>query len=78
VVVELDPNFLLRHATYMPNGEIVEKCQMTVGQIIEGIAYAHINAKKPELKDRCKMATIKFEAGKFIVIFADDIEHLTF
>jgi hypothetical protein len=74
----MDPSWLINHATYMPNGERVEKCEMTVGQIIEGIAFAHINAKAPNLKDRCRAATIKFEGDRFIVIFADDIEHLTF
>ncbi len=37
--VVLDPNFLLRHALYMPDGERVVKTNMTLGQAIEVIAW---------------------------------------
>lgn len=74
--VELDPSYLIGHATYMPNGDIVERVQMTVGQIIEGIAYAHIKHKMPEKAGLCKIGRIVFEDDKFIVTFADSVDHL--
>ena len=78
VRVELDPNYLINHATYMPDGETIIRSNMTLGQMIEAIAFAHINQKLPEKKDLCRAATIKFEDGRFIVIFADSVDNLTF
>ena len=78
VDVTLDPSFLLSHALYMPDGETIVKSNMTVGQAVEAIAYAHIKAKLPHLADRCNCATILFEGGKFHVKFADSHENLTF
>ena len=74
--VVLDPNFLLKHALYMPDGENVVKSNMTLGQAIEAIALAHIKAKMPQLAGRCKVAKIEFSDGKFVVSFADNIENL--
>jgi hypothetical protein len=76
--VTLDPGFLLTHATYMPDGETVIKSHMTVGQIIEAIAFAYIKARKPELGDKCRVARIEFKGGKFIVSFADSVDNLSF
>jgi hypothetical protein len=78
VEVLLDPNFLLKHALYMPDGETISKSNMTLGQAIEAIALAHIKAKFPDLAERCKLARIKYENGKFTVDFADSLESLTF
>jgi len=78
VDVELDPNFLLNHALYMPDGERIIKSHMTLGQAIEAIAFAHIKAKKPELGDMCNVARIVFTGGKFIVTFSDSLDHLSF
>ncbi len=78
VDVILDPDFLIGHALYMPDGETIIKASMTLGQAIEAIAFAHIKAKLPHLADRCQNARIKFENGKFTVNFADSIDTLTF
>ena len=78
VDVVLDPSFLINHALYMPDGETVVKSNMTLGQAIEAIAFAHIKAKLPELADRCQHARIEFKASKFVVCFADSLENLTF
>ena len=78
VDVVLDPGFLINHPLYMPDGETVSRSNMTLGQAIEAIAFAHIKAKMPHLADKCLCATILFENGKFQVKFADSMEHLTF
>jgi hypothetical protein len=74
--VVLDPNFLLRHAMYLPDGETIIRSNMTLGQAIEAIALAHIKAKMPQLAGRCKVAKIEFSEGKFVVSFADNLENL--
>ena len=74
--VVLDPNFLLRHALYLPDGERIMKSNMTLGQAIEAIALAHVKARMPQLAGKCKVAKIEFTDGKFIVSFADNIENL--
>jgi hypothetical protein len=74
--VVLDPNFLLGHALYMPDGETVVKSNMTLGQAIEAIAFAHIKVKMPHLAKKCNAAKIEFIDGKFIVCFADHIDNL--
>ncbi len=74
--VVLDPNFLLSHALYMPDGETVVKSNMTLGQAIEAIAFAHIKVKMPHLADKCNAAKIEFTDGKFVVCFADNIDNL--
>ena len=76
--VVLDPEFLLCHALYMPNGETVVKSNMTLGQAIEAIAFAHIKARMPQLADKCNAAKIEFRDGRFIVCFADSIDNLSF
>lgn len=76
--VVLDPDFLLRHALYMSDGETVIKSSMTLGQAIEAIAFAHIKAKMPHLARRCNVAKIEFTDGKFIVSFADSVDNLVF
>ena len=76
VDVMLDPAFLLSHALYMPDGETVVKSNMTLGQAIEAIAFAHIMGKTPELANRCKHARIEFKEGKFHVNFADRLDNL--
>ena len=76
--VVLDPNFLLRHALYMPNGERVVQSSMTLGQAIEAIAFAHIKSRMPHLAGKCNVAKIEFMDGKFIVSFADSVDNLTF
>ena len=76
--VVLDPGFLLSHALYMPDGETVVKSNMTVGQAIEAIAFAHIKLKMPHLADKCNAAKIEFREGKFVVCFADSIDNLSF
>ena len=45
---------------------------------MEAIAFTHIKAKKPELGDKCNVARIEFQNGKFIVSFADSIDNLSF
>jgi hypothetical protein len=75
--VVLDPDFLLRHALYMPDGETIVKSNMTLGQAIEAIAFAHIKARLPHLADKCNAAKIEYRDGKFIVSFADRVEHLS-
>ena len=45
--VVLDPDFLLCHALYMPDGETIIRSNMTLGQAIEAIAFAHVKAKMP-------------------------------
>ena len=75
--VVLDPNFLLRHALYMPDGETVVKSNMTLGQAIEAIAFAHVKARLPHLADKCNAAKIEYRDGKFIVSFADHVENLS-
>lgn len=74
--VVLDPNFLLRHALYMPDGETIVQSNMTLGQAIEAIALAHIKAKLPQIAGKCKVAKIEFSDGKFVVSFADNLENL--
>lgn len=76
--VTLDPSFLLSHALYMPDGETVIKSNMTLGQAIEAIAFAHIKRKMPHLADKCNAAKIEFRDGKFVVCFADNIDNLVF
>lgn len=76
--VTLDPDFLLSHALYLPDGETIIKSNMTLGQAIEAIAFAHIKAKRPELADKCSAAKIEFKDGKFVVCFADSIDNLSF
>jgi hypothetical protein len=76
--VVLDPNFLLKHALYMPDGETVVKSNMTLGQAIEAIAFAHIKARVPQLAGKCNAAKIEFKEGRFIVSFADNVDHLNF
>ncbi|MDQ2692954.1 MAG: hypothetical protein M3Y68_13030 [Chloroflexota bacterium] len=76
--VVLDPDFLLCHALYMPDGESVVKSNMTLGQAIEAIAFAHIKLKMPHLADKCNAAKIEFKDGKFVVCFADSLENLIF
>ena len=76
--VVLDPDFLLCHALYMPDGQTVIKSHMTVGQAIEAIAFAHIKAKLPHLADKCNAAKIEFKDGKFVVCFADSVDNLVF
>jgi hypothetical protein len=78
VDVVLDAGFLINHALYMPDGETVVKSNMTLGQAIEAIAFAHVKVMKPELCDKCKVASIKFADGKFIVSFADIVDYLGF
>jgi hypothetical protein len=76
--VVLDPEYLLCHALYMPDGETVVRSSMTLGQAIEAIAFAHIKAKMPELADKCNAARIEFRDGKFVVCFADSLDNLIF
>lgn len=76
--VVLDPDFLLCHALYMPDGETVVKSNMTLGQAIEAIAFAHIKARMPHLADKCNAAKIEFREGKFVVCFADSLDNLSF
>jgi hypothetical protein len=76
--VIFDPDFLLCHALYMPDGETVIKSNMTLGQAIEAIAFAHVKAKMPGLADKCNAARIEFKDGKFVVCFADSIDNLVF
>jgi len=76
--VVLDPDFLLCHALYMPDGETIIKSNMTLGQAIEAIAFAHVKAKMPDLADKCNAAKIEFKDGKFVVCFADSIDNLVF
>ena len=61
--VILDPNFLLRHALYMPDGEHIVKSSMTLGQAIEAIALAHVKARMPQLAGKCKVALTAFAQG---------------
>jgi len=75
--VVLDPSSLLRHALYMPDGETVVKSNMTLGQAIEAIAFAHVKARLPHLADKCNAAKIEYKDGKFIVSFADRVENLS-
>ena len=74
--VVLDPNFLLRHALYLPDGEHLVKSNMTLGQAIEAIALAHIKARLPQIAGKCKIAKIEFADGRFVVSFADNVENL--
>jgi hypothetical protein len=76
--VVLDPDYLLCHALYMPDGQTVVQSNMTLGQAIEAIAFAHIKAKLPHLADKCNAAKIEFKDGKFVVCFADTIDNLVF
>lgn len=76
--VVLDPDFLLCHALYMPDGETIIKSNMTLGQAIEAIAFAHIKVKMPHLADKCNAAKIEFRDGKFVVCFADSVDNLSF
>lgn len=76
--VVLDPGFLLTHALYMPDGETIVRSNMTLGQAIEAIAFAHIKLKMPHLADKCNAAKIEFHEGKFIISFADSLENLSF
>jgi hypothetical protein len=76
--VVLDPDFLLCHALYMPDGQTVVQSNMTLGQAIEAIAFAHVKAKLPHMADKCNAAKIEFKDGKFVVCFADSIDNLVF
>ncbi len=76
--VVLDPDFLLCHALYMPDGETTVQSNMTLGQAIEAIAFAHIKARMPHLADKCNAAKIEFKDGKFVVCFADSVDNLSF
>jgi hypothetical protein len=76
--VVLDPEFLLCHALYMPDGETIVRSNMTLGQAIEAIAFAHIKARMPHLADKCNAAKIEFKDGRFVVCFADSIDNLSF
>ena len=76
--VVLDPDFLLCHALYMPDGETVVRSNMTLGQAIEAIAFAHIKMKMPHLADKCNVAKIEFTDGKFVIFFADSLDNLSF
>ena len=76
--VTLDPGFLLGHQLYMPDGETIVKSNMTLGQAIEAIAFAHVKLKMPHLADKCNAAKIEFCDGKFVVCFADSIDNLSF
>ena len=76
--VTLDPSFLLGHALYLPDGETIIESNMTLGQAIEAIAFAHIKAKKPELGDKCNVARIEFKDGNFIVSFTNNADNLSF
>ena len=76
--VVLDPDFLLTHALYMPDGETIVRSNMTLGQAIEAIAFAYIKAMKPEWGDKCSVARIEFKDGKFVVSFAEGVDHLSF
>jgi hypothetical protein len=78
IKVELDPDFLLTHALYMPDGETIVRSNMTLGQAIEAIAYAYIKAMKLELGDKCNVARIEFTDGRFLVSFADSVDNLSF
>jgi hypothetical protein len=60
----------------MPDGETVVKSNMTLGQAIEAIAFAHIKVKMPHLAKKCNAAKIEFIDGKFVVCFADNIDNL--
>lgn len=76
--VTLDPNFLLGHVLYLPNGKGIIKSSMTLGQAIEAIAFAHIKRTMPHLADKCNAAKIEFTDGKFVVCFADSLDNLCF
>jgi hypothetical protein len=76
VDVTLDPGFLLRHALYLPDGETIIKSNMTLGQAIEAIAFAHIKAKLPHLAAHCVSATIVFQDDKFLIKFVDNADKL--
>ena len=76
--VVLDPDFLLCHALYMPDGETIVKSNMTLGQAIEAIAFAHIKLRMPHLANKCNAAKIEFNDGKFVVHFADSVDNLVF
>ena len=78
VEVLLDPNFLLRHALYMPDGETISKSNMTLGQAIEAIAFAHIKAKPPHLAERCRQRQDRVRGWQVHRSFADSLETLTF
>ena len=75
--VTFDPGFLLTHQLYMPDGETIVKSNMTLGQAIEAIAFAHIKLQMPHLADKCNAAKIEFTDGKFVVCFADSIDNLS-
>jgi hypothetical protein len=62
----------------MPDGETVVRSNMTLGQAIEAIAFAHIKARMPHLANKCHAAKIEFADGKFIVSFADSLDNLSF
>ena len=74
--IVLDPNFLLHHVLYLPDGETIVKSNMTLGQAVEAIAFAHIKAKMPHLANKCNAARIEFKDGRFLVHFADDLDNL--
>jgi hypothetical protein len=62
----------------MPDGETVIRSNMTLGQAIEAIAFAHIKTKMPHLADKCNVAKIEFTDGKFVIFFADSLDNLSF
>jgi hypothetical protein len=78
VDVVLDLGFLINHALYLPDGETIHKSYMMLGQAVEAIAFVYIKVYKSELADKCQAARIKFEDGKFIVSFAEGLDHLSF
>ncbi len=75
--VVLDPEFLLRHSLYISDGKTIIKSSVTVGQAIEAIAFAHVKEKMPDLAEKCNAVKIEFKDGKFVVCFADSIDHLS-
>ena len=77
-IVQFDPAWLLKSAVYMPDGATLTQPNMTLGQMIEFIAFAWINARTPQFKDECNAAKIEFdqEALRFVVTFAKDVDIL--
>jgi len=76
VEVTLDPEWLLNHAVYMPDGKTVHKSNITLGQVIEFIALARLNVTAPQPKENVRFAKIEFRDGKFHVHFAEDVDYL--
>ena len=76
VDVVLDPEWLLRHVLYLPDGKTMHKSGMTVGQGIEAIALARVNVTAPQPHEKFRVAKVEFKEGKFHVHFAEDLDHL--